>query len=337
MSIENEYLHALVLADKGADVWSLSFKPTDTQFLWRSPNGVRDPSTVRPVTGDGDAAWVDVYEGGWQSVFPNGGNSSTYGGAPLGLHAESATLPWDVSIVNDGPDRAEVRLTVRLARSPIEATRVVSITSGVPTLTIEETIISRGSDPFPMSYGQHITFGPPFLSEHCRIDIPGGIVRGHPAEWSAGNRLAADERRAWPDAALRDGTTCRLDAVPPSIAGFEEQAYVDDVADGWYAITNRELGVGLVVRYPAEVFQHLWYWLVCSGPFTYPWWGRTYSLGLEPFTSATNLGIEACIADGSALYLAPGEPLTSRLQLTAFRSERGVARVEQDGTIVTRA
>jgi hypothetical protein len=334
--IENEWLRALILSGKGGDIWSLVHKPTDTEFLWRAPGGVKHPAAVRPATGDGDALWLDVYEGGWQSVFPNGGDPSSHGGAQLGLHAESSMIPWDCSISADGPETAEVILSARLSRTPLAARRTLRLDAGSPVLTVTETLLNLGAEAFPISYGQHITFGPPFLSEHCRIDLPGGRVRTHPVRWSPNNRLAPGAVAGWPAAPLADGTLCRLDVVPPAAAGFEDQAYIDELPDGWYAVTNTESGVGLAVRYPVELYRHLWYWQVFGGPFRYPWWGRTYNIGLEPFTSASNRGLSADIEDGSALLLEPGEPLVSELRLTAFRSHAGVAAVDPSGGVRTR-
>ena len=37
--IENEVLRVVVLIDKGADIYQLVHKPTDTDFMWRSPMG----------------------------------------------------------------------------------------------------------------------------------------------------------------------------------------------------------------------------------------------------------------------------------------------------------
>lgn len=333
--IENEWLRALVLAGKGADVWSLVFKPTDTEFLWRAPGGVRDPAKLRPSSADPASLWLDAYEGGWQTLFPNGGDPSGYGGAEFGLHAESSMLEWTCEVSADGPERAELTLSTRLLRTPIVASRTIAVDAGSPVLTVRETLCNIGSHELPISYGQHIVYGPPFLSEHCRIDLPGGRVRTHPVRWSPANRFAADAEAEWPQVPLADGTLGRLDQVPPPGAGFEDQAYVDDLAEGWYAITNTRLGVGLAVAYPAEVYRHLWCWQVFNGPFRYPWWGQTYSLGLEPFTSASNRGIQAAVADGSALLLTPGEPLVTELRLSPFRSRAGVQQVARDGRVHT--
>lgn len=332
--IENEVLRATVLADKGADVCSLVHKPTDTEYLWRSPAGIRAAAESVPSTGGDRALWLDSYEGGWQSVFPNGGDPSDLSGAPLGLHGESSTLPWDVSLLEEGPDRAVVRFTVELARTPIRAQRNLSVIAGSPTLAVDETITNRGSVPLPISYGQHITLGSPFLSETCLIDLPGGVVRSHPVRWSPDNRLKPGTERPWPWAQLADGSPVDLRRIPPPGAGWEDQVYIDEVPDGWYAVTNLDLGVGLAVRYPHNLYRHLWYWQVFSGG-RYPWWGRAYTVGLEPFTAATNCGVDVAVADGSALVLAPGASAESSVRMTAFRSWRGVRSVDRDGGIKT--
>ena len=86
--IENEVLRVVVLIDKGADIYQLVHKPTDTDFMWRSPWGVRDPRRFTPTTGSPPNVWLDYYEGGWQTVLPGGGFPSVYGLADMGLHAE---------------------------------------------------------------------------------------------------------------------------------------------------------------------------------------------------------------------------------------------------------
>ena len=71
--MENELLRVTVLADKGADIFEFVHKPSDTDFMWRTPWGVRDPSLFIPSTGWGEGVWHDMYEGGWQTIAPTGG------------------------------------------------------------------------------------------------------------------------------------------------------------------------------------------------------------------------------------------------------------------------
>ena len=60
--IENEILRVVVLIDKGADIYEFLHKPSDTDFVWRSPWGVRDPKQFVPTTGSGTELWLDQYE-----------------------------------------------------------------------------------------------------------------------------------------------------------------------------------------------------------------------------------------------------------------------------------
>ncbi|HZQ27359.1 MAG TPA: DUF4432 family protein [Acidimicrobiales bacterium] len=332
--IENEVLRAVVLADKGADIYSLVHKPTDTEYLWRSPWGVRNPRHYVPTTGDGVGLWVDFYEGGWQTVVPAGGRPASYGNADLGQHGEASVMPWDSEIVSAGPERAVARFRVRLARTPLIVTKELSLVAGSPTLEVTETVTNVGAEDLPMVYGQHIALGPPSLSDHCVIDLPGGTVLSHPVEYSPNNRMQAGTSTPWPKGVLKDGSEVSMREVLGPGARVDDQAYITDLPDGWYAVTNTETGVGIAVRFPHELFRWLWYWQMFGGGVGYPWWGQTYDIGLEPFTGWPNLGLEEAIANGSALTLAAGETLSASLLVSAFEGREGVASVGPDGSVV---
>ena len=109
--LENEIIRVMVLVDKGADIYQFVHKPTDTDFLWKSPWGVRNPSKFLPTSGDPTSNWIDVYEGGWQTVMPAGGFPSKVNGADLGLHAEANLLPWDNTIIKDTEEEVSVKFS----------------------------------------------------------------------------------------------------------------------------------------------------------------------------------------------------------------------------------
>jgi len=172
--LENELLRIVVLIDKGADIYQFVHKPTDVDFLWRSPWGVRDPSKFLPTTGSPVGIWMDTYEGGWQTVLPAGGYAGNYKGADLGLHAEVNNMPWDCVITEDTPERVSMRCWVRTARLPFFFEKTLTLTSGSAALDIQETLVNEGEEPAHCVWGQHIALGAPFLSEDCVIDLPGG-------------------------------------------------------------------------------------------------------------------------------------------------------------------
>ena len=106
--LENELLRVGVLVDKGADIFQLLYKPTDTEFMLHTPRGMRPPA-VQSI-GSSWGSFLDYYQGGWQEILPNGGPACTYKGADFGLHGEVTTIPWEYAIDADTP--AEVRVTL---------------------------------------------------------------------------------------------------------------------------------------------------------------------------------------------------------------------------------
>ena len=335
--LENELLRIVVLADKGADIYQFVHKPTDVDFLWRSPWGVRDPSRFLPTTGSPTSVWLDVYEGGWQTVLPGGGFPSMYSGAEMGLHAEVNTMPWDCAITEDTPERASVRLSVRTYRTPFFFEKTLTLASGSPVLEINETLVNEGEELAHCVWGEHIALGPPFLSEDCVIDLPGGLVINHPTEFHPNNRLEPGLQRPWPMTESKDGGAVDLSRVPPKSIRAYDQSYITDMPDGWYAVTNQRLGLGWGVLFPREVFRYLWHWQSYGGGYGYPWYGRTYNVGLEPFTSYTNEGLETAIQNGTALTVEPGKRIDVSLKAIAYTGSERVERINLDGSVDRRA
>ena len=333
--LENELLRVVVLIDKGADIYQLVHKPTDVDFMWRSPWGVRDPSKFMATTSDPVAVWMDVYEGGWQTVLPGGGYPSNYRGADLGIHAEVNTMPWDSVITEDSPDRVSIRCWVRTYRTPFFFEKTLSLESGSSVLSIEEVLTNEGEEPVDCVWGQHIAIGPPFLSGDCVIDLPGGRLLNHDTEWDAANRLKAGFDGPWPWSDAKDGGRVDLSRVPARGSRIMDMSYVTDMPEGWYAITNRRMQVGLGVLFPQDLFRYLWYWQSFGG-FGYPWWGRTYNVGLEPFTSYDNQGVETAVANGTALRVEAGQRIEASLKAVAYTGAQGVEAIRADGSVVAR-
>ena len=124
--------------------------------------------------------------------------------------------------------------------------------------------------------------------------------------------------------------------ITPKDERVHEMSYVTDMPDGWYAVTNGRRGVGLGVTFPQDLFRYLWYWQSLGGGYGYPWYGRTYNVGIEPFTSYTNEGLEQAVENGTALALEPGERVEASLKAVAFTGSKGVEKINPDGSVVLR-
>ena len=57
-------------------------------------------------------------------------------------------------------------------------------------------------------------------------------------------------------------------------------------------------------------------WLICGGADGYPWYGRTYNLALEPWTSYSSKGLTGAKENKSALRMKANEVIKTEL---AFR------------------
>jgi hypothetical protein len=331
--LENDLIRVVVLIDKGADIYQFTHKPTDTEMLWRSPWGVRDPRTYLPTTGSPTGLWLDLYEGGWQTVLPAGGYSCVHAGAELGLHAEVNTMPWDAAIVEDTPDRVSLQCWVRGQRMPFSAQKTLTIRAGVPTLEIEETVTNEAEEEMPCVWGQHIALGGGLLDDSCVISLPGGRIINHGEQYHPNNRLKAGYESAWPWTEGKDGSRIDARLIPPKSARFSDQSYIGALKEGWYGLTNKRLKLGFGFIFPEDVFKYIWYWQEFGGGFGYPWFGRNYNVGIEPFTSYPNTGLEAAIKNGTALMFKPGQSVTASMKAVVFQAAGEIAALSPDGTV----
>ena len=86
--------------------------------------------------------------------------------------------------------------------------------------------------------------------------------------------------------------------APPADSRFEDNLFVT-MKEPWYAIRNSKAGLTVGVSWDLNVLPSLWFWLN-NGALDYPWWGRSYNLGLEPSSSITELGMKEYLEKGNA-------------------------------------
>jgi hypothetical protein len=77
----------------------------------------------------------------------------------------------------------------------------------------------------------------------------------------------------------------------------------------------------------------VWYWQVARGAYGYPWYGRTYSMALEPWTSWPGEGLAAAMRQGTALRLGAGKTVRTRLCAVLWQGRGPVEWVTPDGPV----
>ena len=173
---------------------------------------------------------------------------------------------------------------------------------------------------------EHIAIGPPFLSDKCRLYVPDCRIINHPVPTAESSVLKDAAESDWPMAIKADGSELDFSRIPSKDDRTLDMAYMDGMEEGWYAVLNEETNVGWAVSYPSDVFKYLWFWRNLGGGWGYPWYGRSYNVGLEPCTSMHNGGLEQAQENGSARSFGPGKRSECR-----SRPERSQAEARSAG------
>ena len=158
LEIENDLVATTVLLDKGADIYRLIYKPTDTDVMWKAPWGLKETARGFHSASDSMTAWLEAYGGGWQVLFPNGGFANTYKGVELGYHGEASMKAWVYEVLQESTAAIEVRLCTRLARSPYTIERWMRLEAGCRILRIRERITNHAGE----AMGLHVEPPPGF-------------------------------------------------------------------------------------------------------------------------------------------------------------------------------
>ncbi len=257
----------------------------------------------------------------------------------LNFHGEASASDWEIEIIKGSGDEAEVRLTIRLARSPLRLERTMRVVSGAAVLHFHEQIVNEGGEPIDYMWGHHPAYGAPFLDSSCRIDTNARTLRADDRADAPGNALTPGGRFVWP-MGQRDGTETDMSKVPGPSDPRSTMAYLGnfDGETAWYGITNRSLGFGVGLVWRTSAFPHAWYWQEMNASEGYPWYKSVYVMAIEPQTSIPAHGlVHAIESTGTHRTLAPGEATEAELRAVFYESSAGVERIDLDGTVTVKS
>lgn len=330
--MENEFVRISILPEKGADIYEFILKATQQDLLWKSPFGVRNTARYVPPGTDTFGSFIELYEGGWQDVFPNGGTPCHYKGAHLGLNGEACTLPWSYRIQDSGPEAASVIFETMTYQTPFRLTKTLSLKRNLPYLTISESITNEAFEPMDFMWGQHLAFDGALLrSGGWQLEVPCATFETNttsildPHKKPPGmriNRFPLDGCFEWPIAKGTNRNSINASHFPASDEKCCDILYLKDLRAGWFALINREVNIGFALYWPLEVFPYVWYWQNFHGSFGYPWYGRANVVAIEPFTSYPALGLAEAVARGTQRVLAPGERITAEFKAMAVLAQK---------------
>jgi galactose mutarotase-like enzyme len=316
IALENGVLRVTVLPGKGADIVELARLDDGVNALFEAPWGLQPPAAA-PRGGSDGHAFLENYEGGWQSLFPSVGDPCSYGGRTIPFHGEVATLPWDVVETDAASDSVTARLAVACRMTPFRLERTLRLRAGHPFLEVEETATNESAAEAHLVWGHHIVVGPPLLAAGAVLNAPARTIVTIPELWEDTARLEPGQRSDWPDGLLRSGGTVDLRQVPGPEAESHDDVYLTDLEAGWVTVENPRLGLSFRLDFDASLFRWLVSWQAYGGARALPLAG-SYALGIEPWT--TRLPLEQAVAAAEAIVLGPGERLSTTVRATFERT-----------------
>lgn len=277
--LENELLSVVVWIDKGADITEILYKPIDLDFMWKAPVGITDITHFIPTNASHLGNNLDYYEGGWHESLPGGGPYSDHG-CEQGLHGEAALLPWSFFVEKDSSEQITILLKCRLVRIPIDVQKRITMKRNSAAIFFSETLTNRSNEKIEFMWGQHPTFGKPFISEYCRIDLPASQFIVSPTFETGTGLFEKGTKAEFPEADCRNGKKVNLSGFPKD--GIRQaDIYIFEPTEGWYTMSNIEMGIGFGMSWDKNRFPFIWYWKVLNGLENYPWFNSTYCIGME--------------------------------------------------------
>lgn len=330
--LENETIRVSILADRGTDIFEFLYKPLDVDYLWKSYLDVK-PQNYIFASCQPDGNFLDYFHGGWQELFPNGGDACEYKGAPLPQHGEVFSIPWEYNIIEDEPESIKIKFYTRTYRTYFLIEKTYSIFTKKSCIFIDEKITNECREDMDFMWGHHPSFGPPFLSDKCVIDLPDCEVINDEVDLSpTTGRLKIAHKSKWPITKGRKGENIDLSKIPSIDVNSHDRAYISGFKEGWYAIRNTENHAGFGLAWDPELFKYLWFWQVYGGAIGYPWFSTTYNIAIEPNTSYPP-GLNNAIKNKTSILLKPGESISSRMAAYAFSDNSKVKKIDLQGNI----
>ncbi|MCI0545112.1 MAG: hypothetical protein L0Z49_11820, partial [Actinobacteria bacterium] len=159
ISLSSDELGVLVAPSLGGRIVEVTDLGRARQWLWRNHHqAVSAP--------DGSAGYDDVWQGGFEELFPNDAPESLHG-VELPDHGDLWSVPWRIEDLTSE--------TLSLAAMSVSGQTLVRKSMSVegPNLAISYRMERLRDNPLRYLFKLHAAIA---VDEHCRIDLPGGFV-----------------------------------------------------------------------------------------------------------------------------------------------------------------
>jgi hypothetical protein len=252
-------------------------------------------------------------------------------------HGEAPALKWGVQKRANSP-KPHLQYGLTLPEARIRFSRKLTLDRRNPVIYCEEEAVNLSPYDRPISWNEHVTFGPPFLeADVTRFDMPATRAKVCPASYSSRFSLQPDAEFTWPNAPTKDRKRMNLRSMPAERYGhYTAQLLNPELEIAFIAACNPRLKLLVVYAFRRADFRWVGNWEERHNRTQAPWFGKTFCRGLEfsttPFAIPRRETIDQGRLFGEATYrwLPANSKAQIRFLIVLFEvpeTFRGVASV----------
>lgn len=300
--LENKWVRLSVSLTRGAEILELRDKVTDEDLLWHGhPDIVANRGGIQSMSAQ-SGVFLENFAGGWQEVFPTGGDPTVYKGATFGQHGEVALLPWGMSIIEDSREKLVVEFSVKSRRFPLSLRRVVELRANEASVRVSGRATNHSEEGIPIMWGHHISIGGAWAAPGVVMEVESGATMTVPEYDWPGYRWQPGEYQ-WPEVTKRDSTVEDATVLPEN-DGSQGHLIFGPMNDGLMSVVSSELGRRVTFEWPVDAFPYSWCWFVYGGGEGWPLWNQHRLITVEPFTAPVE-EFSALVERGHAPVIEP--------------------------------
>ena len=260
--------------------------------------------------------------------------------AGLATHGEAPCTKWKMrkAIASRTPG---LNCSCILPHAQIAFTRMICVDRTNPVVYCQETAENVGRYDRPISWNQHVTFGPPFVEANTTVfDMPATRAKVCPPEFSENMFLQPGAEFTWPDAPRNDAGRHCLRMMPDKPYGHYTAQLLDTLREiAFVSACNPKRRLLVVYAFRRADFPWVGNWEEHNNRISAPWKGKTLCRGLEfsttPFAIPRRETIDQGPLFGEKTYrwLPARSSLTTRYLIMLFKTPEnfaGVRSVEVD-------
>ncbi|MGA7622902.1 MAG: hypothetical protein WCA91_04925 [Candidatus Acidiferrales bacterium] len=285
------------LLEGGGHICELNLKECDgVNPLWRPPWKTIDPQrydaakhsrTYGPLP---DGRLLAGIAGHNLSFDHFGPPSKEEIAAGHSTHGEAPSVKWKFNKAS-GASTTTLCASALLPEAQIRLARQMSLEVRDPVVYCEESALNLSTFDRPISWNEHVTFGPPFVEPGVTVfDIPATRAKTCSPSYSTRPLVKTDTTFTWPNAPLKRGGRLNLRTVPN--VNFEHYtAQLIDPKDklGFISACNPRAGLLVIYVFRRMDFPWVGSWMERFHQSHAPWSGQTFCRGMEFSTTAFSI------------------------------------------------